>query len=96
MQILLALIFGAVYGGVLHFLMAGRTSRGAALAPLLGTVVAGLVYTILTWAGLDAGNVWLWVAALGAPIVVVPLTLITLTRARATHDARERLRLKIS
>lgn len=96
MQILLALIFGAVYGGVLHFLMPGRASRGAVLAPMLGTVVAGLVYVVLTWAGLTADNAWLWVAALGAPIVVVPIVLIVLTRTRATHDANERLRLKIS
>ena len=96
MQILLALIFGAVYGGVLHFLMPGRASRGAALAPMLGAVVAGLAYVVLTWAGVTADNVWLWVAALGAPIVVVPAVLMVLTRTRATHDAGERLRLKIS
>ena len=40
MDILLALIFGAAYGGVLHFLMPGRTSRGAALAPMIGAVAA--------------------------------------------------------
>ena len=43
-----------------------------------------------------ADNAWLWVAAMGAPIVVVPIVLIVLTRTRATHDANERLRLKIS
>jgi uncharacterized membrane protein YeaQ/YmgE (transglycosylase-associated protein family) len=84
MQILLALIFGAVYGGVLHVLMPGRASRGAVLAPILGAVLSGLVYVALTWAGV------------GAAIVIVPLVLTVLTRTRATHDANERLRLKIS
>lgn len=96
MEILLALIFGAAYGGTLHFLMAGRASRGAALAPMLGAVVGGVVYAILTWVGLTAGDLWLWIASLGAPIVVVPLVLLALTRARATRDAEERLRLRIS
>ena len=96
MQILLALIFGAVYGGVLHGLMPGRASRGAVLAPMLGAVLSGLVYVALTWAGVTADNPWLWVASLGAAIVIVPLVLTVLTRTRATHDANERLRLKIS
>ena len=96
MQILLALIFGATLGAVLHYLMPGRTTRGALLAPMLGAAVGGLVYLVLTWAGVTADNPWLWVAALGAPIVVVPLTLLALTRARNTHDAEEQLRLRIS
>lgn len=96
MEILLALIFGAAVGGVLHALMPGRASRGAALAPLAGTVLGGATWLALTWAGLTTQNPWLWVASLAAPLVVVPPVLAVLTRRRATHDARERLRLKIS
>jgi len=95
-QILLALIFGATYGAALHFLMPGREARGAAFAPVLGAVLGGLVYAILTWVGVTADDLRLWLASLGAPIVVVPLVLIALTRSRATHDARERLRLGIA
>lgn len=96
MQILLALIFGAVYGGVLHVLMPGRTSRGAVLAPMLGAVLAGLVYVALTWLGVTAGDPWLWVASLGTPVVLVPVVLAVLTRVRSTHDAKKRVRLRIS
>ena len=42
MDILLAFIFGGTAGAVLHLLMPGRTSRGTALAPVLGAAVGGL------------------------------------------------------
>ena len=96
MQIVIALVFGAAAGGLLHFLMPGRASRGAALAPVLGTLVGGAVWMILTWAGLTTLSPWLWLASFAAPLVVVPLTLLTLTRARDAHDERERVRLGIA
>ncbi|WP_336632152.1 MULTISPECIES: hypothetical protein [unclassified Microbacterium] len=96
MEILLALIFGASVGAVLHALMGGRPSRGAALAPVAGAVVGGAAWLALTWAGLTTADPWLWVVSLAAPLVVVPVLLVVLTRLRATRDARERLRLKIS
>ena len=96
MDILLAFIFGGAYGGVLHYLMPGRTSRGAALAPVLGALLGGLAWAALTWAGLTTTSPWLWVVSLAVPAIVVPAVLAILTRVRATHDARERLRLKIS
>lgn len=96
MDILLAFIFGGAYGGVLHYLMPGRVSRGAALAPILGALLGGLVWMALTWAGLTTLSPWLWVVSLAVPAAVVPAALAILTRVRATRDARERLRLKIS
>ncbi|MDL5350617.1 hypothetical protein [Microbacterium sp. zg-YB36] len=95
MQILLALIFGAGLGVLAHFLVAGRATRGAAIGPLLGAVVGGAVWLALTWAGLGIDNPWIWVASFAAPAVVVFPVLILLTRARRTHDAHERARLKI-
>lgn len=96
MDILLALIFGAAYGGVLHFLMPGRTSRGAALAPMIGAVAGGATWLALTWAGLVTTDAWLWIVSLAVPAVVVPVALTVLTRTRASHDARERIRLNIA
>ena len=40
MQILLGLIVGACIGVALHFAVPGRSTRGVALAPILGTFVA--------------------------------------------------------
>lgn len=96
MQIVIALVVGAAVGGLLHYLQPGRASRGAALAPVLGTLVGGAVWLALTWAGLTTESPWLWLASFAAPLVVVPLTLAVLTRSRATHDARERERLGIA
>lgn len=95
MLILLALIFGAVYGAVLHFTMRGRASRGVALAPLLGTVAAGVVYAVLTWAGL-AETVWIWLVTIAVTALVVPTVLVVLSRRRTEHDARERARLRLA
>ncbi|WP_434810319.1 GlsB/YeaQ/YmgE family stress response membrane protein [Microbacterium sp. bgisy189] len=95
MQILIALIIGASYGALLHFLMAGRDLRGAALAPLLGAAVAGVTWLAFTWAGAPITEPWIWLASIAVPVVVVPIALIALTRVRTGHDERERARLGI-
>ncbi len=96
MQIVIALVVGAAVGGLLHYLQPGRDVRGAALAPVLGTLVGGTVWLALTWAGLTTESPWLWLASFAAPLIVVPLSLAVLTRTRAAHDARERERLGIA
>ena len=95
MQILLAFIVGAVIGAAAHFLVPGRGTRGVALGPLLGAAAAGLVWMILTWAGVGLDSPWLWLSAFVAPAVVTFPALMILTRARTAHDARERAELRI-
>jgi uncharacterized membrane protein YeaQ/YmgE (transglycosylase-associated protein family) len=94
-QILLAFIVGAVVGAALHFVVPGRSTRGVALGPIVGAAAAGLVWMILTWAGVGLESPWLWLSAFVAPAVVTYPVLLLLTRARTGHDARERARLKI-
>jgi uncharacterized membrane protein YeaQ/YmgE (transglycosylase-associated protein family) len=94
-QILLAFIVGAVVGAALHFVVPGRSTRGVALGPIVGAAAAGLVWMILTWAGVGLDSPWLWLSAFVAPAVVTYPVLLLLTRARTGHDARERARLKI-
>jgi uncharacterized membrane protein YeaQ/YmgE (transglycosylase-associated protein family) len=94
-QILLAFIVGAVIGAALHFVVPGRSTRGVALGPIVGAAAAGLVWMILTWAGVGLDSPWLWLSAFVAPAVVTYPVLLLLTRARTGHDARERARLKI-
>lgn len=94
MLILLALIAGCVVGLAVHFTLPHRETRGAALAPAAGTVVAGLVWTALTWAGLSETNPWLWLASFAAPLIVWP-GVLALTRHRRAKDAAERVRLGI-
>jgi uncharacterized membrane protein YeaQ/YmgE (transglycosylase-associated protein family) len=95
MQILLAFIIGAAIGAAAHFLVRGRSTRGVALAPIVGAFSAGLVWMILTWTGVGLDSPWLWLSAFVAPIVVTYPLLLILTRSRTAHDVRERARLKI-
>ncbi|WP_314501609.1 hypothetical protein [uncultured Microbacterium sp.] len=95
MQILLAFLVGAVIGAAVHFLVGGRGTRGVALGPVLGAASAGLVWMILTWAGVGLDSPWLWLSAFVVPIVVTYPALVLLARARTAHDARERAQLKI-
>ena len=96
MEILLALIFGAACGGVLHFVQPGRGSRGAALAPMLGAVLGAVPWLVLTWMGFTTASPALWLVSFLLPVVVVPLVLEALRRSRASHDERERARLGIA
>lgn len=95
MQILLAFLVGAAIGAAAHFLVPGRSTRGVALGPILGAFAAGLVWMILTWAGVGLDSPWLWLSAFIAPIVVTYPVLLILARTRTAHDARERAQLKI-
>lgn len=95
MQILLGFIIGAAVGTALHFLVAGRPTRGVVVGPVVGAAVAGLAWTILTWAGIGIDSPWPWLAALVAPVIVTWPLLLVLTRTRVAHDERERARLKL-
>jgi len=94
-QILLAFLIGAAIGAAIHFLVRSRPTRGVALGPLVGALASGLVWMILTWAGVGLDSLWLWLSAFVAPIVVTYPVLVILARTRKAHDARERARLKI-
>ena len=95
MEILLAFVFGAVAGVIAQFALPGRERRGVVLLPMLGTLVGGLVWLVLTWLGITGGNPWIWVASIVAPIVVVVVVAVVIDRVRIAHDARERARLKL-
>jgi len=95
MQILLALIVGAVIGTALHFLVRDRPTRGVVVAPVLGAAAAGLAWTILTWSGIGIDSPWPWLSAIVAPVIVVWPVLVLLARTRVANDERTRTRLKI-
>ncbi|GAA3761763.1 hypothetical protein GCM10022240_12910 [Microbacterium kribbense] len=96
MQIVLALIYGAAIGALAHYTMPGKDTRGSALTPMLGAVVGGAVWTILTWVGMHPGDAWLWLLGLIVPAAAVFGGLAVITRMRIVHDRRERERLNIA
>lgn len=95
MEILLALIVGGSLGAAMHFVVGGRSTRGAALAPILGTLLGGATWLALTWAGLTTDGPWIRLASFAAPLLTAPV-LLALWRVRAAHDTRERARLRIA
>lgn len=96
MEILLALVFGAVVGIISHFVIPDRSLRGVAFAPVLGACVGGVVWLALTWLTLTTTNPWLWIVSFAVPLVVVPAVLLLQARTRRGHDERERARLRIA
>jgi uncharacterized membrane protein YeaQ/YmgE (transglycosylase-associated protein family) len=94
-QILLALIIGAVIGLGIHYQLRNSVTRGVVLGPIIGAFSAGLAWMILTWAGVGIDTPWPWLAALVVPIVVTYPVLIVLTRVRLSHDAKQRAQLRI-
>ena len=96
MEIILALLFGAVVGLLVHYTLPGRKTRGAALAPIIGAVVGGAIWMILTWAGWTVDNPWLWLVSIAAPFIVTYPAVAVTARVRHAHDDRERVRLRIA
>jgi predicted small integral membrane protein len=95
MLIVLALVAAVAIGMALHFVLPLRPTRGVALGPLLDAAIAAAIYTSLTWLGVAESNPWLWAASILVPAVVTGVVLVVLSRARAAHDERERIRLKL-
>jgi uncharacterized membrane protein YeaQ/YmgE (transglycosylase-associated protein family) len=94
-QILIALIVGAVIGMAAHFQVRERNTRGVVLGPVVGALSASLAWMLLTWAGVGIDTPWPWLAAFIVPAVITYPLLLVLARVRVAHDARERARLKI-
>jgi len=94
-DILLAFLFGAAVGVIAHVALPGRERRGMLLLPVLGTLLGGAVWLLLTWLGVTTENPLIWVLSIVVPAVVVVPTAIILGRVREAHDARERSRLKL-
>ncbi|MGF2948533.1 hypothetical protein [Microbacterium alcoholitolerans] len=95
MYILLALIAACSLGVALHFLMPHRELRGVAVTPAIATAVAAAIYTIMQWAGIAEGNVWLWVASIGGGLAVAALVTVSITAQRSHHDRLEKQALGI-
>lgn len=95
MQILLGVIVATIVGVAAHYLLPGRDTRGAALAPLIGGATGAVVWTLFTWAGVGGDNLWIWVAAILAPVMVTVPVVVVLAAARTRRDAAERARLRI-
>ncbi len=94
MELLFAVLGGIILGAVAHVVVPWRASRGVLLGPVVGGVVAAVLWEVLTWAGWPYGGGWIWVVALVAAAVAAGVVEWLLGRRRRAADAEyfERVR----
>jgi uncharacterized membrane protein YeaQ/YmgE (transglycosylase-associated protein family) len=87
-ELLFAALGGAILGLAARYAVPGRSSHGAVLLPAIGTIVAMVLWVLLTWLGWAWNGGWIWwvtlIVAGGASVVAG----VSLARSRATGDAR--------
>jgi hypothetical protein len=91
MYVLLALIGACILGIAVHFLLPHRHLRGIVVAPAIATVIAGVIYTAMQWAGVAESSGWLWAASIGGGVAAsILLTyLLAVTRHAADEKAQQ-------
>lgn len=89
MELLFVTVIGAGIGAILRYLLPQRGTYGSLLLPAVSAAA-----TAITWVGLLWGlrwtfdGTWIWVASLGAAVIVGLVVALVLPRRRDEHDAR--------
>ncbi|WP_395641098.1 hypothetical protein [Pseudolysinimonas sp.] len=91
MEIVYAVVVGAGAALLLRYLLPGRETYGSALLPAIGAAVTAAVWAGMSWLGFDFdGNWgWLWLASVGAAIVVALIVGLVVGSRRQRYDARQ-------
>jgi hypothetical protein len=72
MELAFILIYGSILGLMAPYLISGRESFGALLAPAIALVFGFGVWTILTWFGLSYNDYWIWtITMIGMPVAMI-------------------------
>jgi uncharacterized membrane protein YeaQ/YmgE (transglycosylase-associated protein family) len=85
-ELLFAVLGGILLGALAHVVVRWRPTRGVLIGPVVGGIVAAVVWEALTWAGWSYGGTWIWVVALVAAAVVALVVEIVLGRRRTASD----------
>lgn len=86
MELLFAVLGGLILGAVAHVVVPWRSTRGVLLGPVVGGVVAAVVWEALTWAGWRYDGTWIWVVALVGALLVAVVAEWALGRRRSAAD----------
>lgn len=95
MYILLALIAACALGIAVHYLVPRRNLRGVALVPAVATAAAAVIYTVMQWAGVGEGSIWLWLASVVGAVVLSGVAGYAVTEQRRRSDAAKKAALGI-
>jgi uncharacterized membrane protein YeaQ/YmgE (transglycosylase-associated protein family) len=91
MEIVYAVVVGAGAALLLRYLLPGRDTYGVVLLPAIGAAVTAAVWAGMSWLGFDFDSSWgwLWLASVGAAIVVSLVVGLLVGTRREKADARE-------
>ena len=87
MELLYVTVIGAGIGAIVRYAVPRRGSYGALLLPAIAAAVTSVVWVALLWLGLTFDGGWIWVASLGAAVVVSLAVALLLPRRRIESDA---------
>lgn len=88
MEIIYVTVIGAGLGLLLRYVLPGRKVYGVLLSPALGAAVTAAAWAGMTWLGVTVDSPWIWVASLGAAVVVTALVVLVVSKRRESADAR--------
>jgi len=86
MELLFAVLGGAVLGFIFHYALPGADTRGAALSGTVGAAIAAVVWEALVWSGWRSSDGWMWVWTLVISGLSAAAVCLFSTRARRTAD----------
>lgn len=86
MELLFVVLGGLIIGAIAHVVVPWRSSRGALLGPVVGGIVAAVLWEALTWAGWKYDATWIWVVAFVGSAVVAVVVEWFLGRRRTAED----------
>jgi hypothetical protein len=86
MELMFITLGGAIIGLAARYTLPHRHKHGAVLIPALGAATAGLLWEVLTWAGLkwNGGVIW-WITLIATAVITVGVDLVV-GAVRARRD----------
>ncbi len=87
MELLFVALGGTCLGIATRYAVPLRRNHGIAVVPMVGTVVAAVVWVALTWLGMAWDGGWIWVLSLVMAGLASAATALWLGKRREAADA---------
>jgi hypothetical protein len=87
MELLFVVLIAFAIGLGFRYALPGRDTYGSMLIPSISAALTAIVWEALTWLGWKYDGGWIWVAGLGAAVVISLVVVLTLPRNRRGSDA---------
>ena len=87
MELIFAVVGGAILGLATQFVVPLRHLRGVAVGSAIGAGVAAVVWVALTWLGWPWDGTWIWVVSLAAAGIAAAASAVLIGPRRERDDA---------